>query len=158
MGKSYFFGNAKLSWDLLTCTRCPCKNITKTNPKNSVPGTSMLSILEMPLLSMLLKTPTPAICLPLEKGPLSPTSTNQECCAVTTALFTEKKKKKIRFHCFFMCYSCLNERLQILQSFSILFLLCFQITGIHLGNARRRKILKTIDLPGGKLYISFPAK
>lgn len=94
MGKSYFFGNADLYWDLPTCTTCPCKNFAKTDPKNSVPGTSMLSILEMPLSNMLLKTLTPAICLPLEKGQLSPTSTNQECCAGTAALFTEKKKKK----------------------------------------------------------------
>lgn len=60
----------------------------------------MLDALEMPPWSMLLQILTPSICLPLEKGLLSPTPTNQECYAVTqhcSLSFLKEKKKKSDF-------------------------------------------------------------
>lgn len=115
-----------------------------------------------PKWSMLPQILTPAICLPLEKGLFSPTPTNQECCAVIQhcSLSFFKEIKEIRFHRFFMCYSCLNERL--CSNFpTVIFCLIFVMLpnnihlGIHLGNTRKGKCWKAIDLPGGKLHSSF---
>lgn len=121
----------------------------------------MLDALEMPPWIMLLQILTPAICLPLEKGLLSPTPTNQECCAVIQhcSLSSLKEKKKRNQISSLLCALQLFKWKTLfwifLRSFSVLFLLCFQITGIHLGNTRKGKCWKAIDLPGGKLYISF---
>lgn len=77
-----------------------------------------------------------------------------------TALFTlfsqRKKRNQISsLLCVLQLFKWKTLLWIFLQSFSVLFLLCFQITGIHLGNTRKGKCWKAIDLPGGKLYISF---
>lgn len=87
----------------------------------------------MPPRTMLLQTLTPAICLTLEKGLLSPTPTNQECCAViqhcSLSFLKEKKRNQISSLLYVLQLFKWKTLLQIfLQSFSVLFLLCFQIT------------------------------
>lgn len=96
MDKSwFFFAMLKHYWDLFTCTSMSMENYHQNLPKalsarhSAKLGTSMASVLGIPPRSTLLKTST--ICLLLEKGLLSPTSTNRVLCT-NTALVTAKKK------------------------------------------------------------------